>query len=94
MKNCPRCGVKFNNVLESLDHERNFKHEYRPMDPQKKDAIVAHVEKMMSLYLIGHGVAEPKTVASEIVIERFPNRFNAPHDVLVEIATPNWAERG
>lgn len=91
MKNCERCGVKFNNVLEALDHQTNFKHTYKQMDPLKKAAIVARVEGELFPFLVGHGVLASTPKVKEIVIERFTEKFIAPHDALVGVPEPNWA---
>jgi hypothetical protein len=87
MKNCERCGVKFNNVLEALDHKTNFKHVYKQMDPAKKAAIVARVEGELFPFLMGHGMPRSSSNRKPIVIERFEQK----HDLLAGLPEPNWA---
>ena len=77
MKQCERCKLRFNDVLQYIDHKNTFKHTWTRMDPAEKDRIVAKVEANLKPYLLGHGVVEPVVVPKvaskpriEIIIER------------------------
>jgi len=87
MRHCDRCGVKFTNVLEALDHQNNFKHTYKKMDAAKKAAIVARVESSLFNHLVGHGVPMPTVKATKIIIERFAEHRN---EALAGLPEPNW----
>lgn len=88
MKTCDRCGVKFNNVLEALDHNTNFRHTYKQMDPVKKAAIVGRVESELFPFLLGHGMPQHDKPV-KIVIERFADPFNTG-GLLAGLPEPNW----
>lgn len=86
MKTCDRCDMKFSDVLKALDHKENFKHTYKQMDPAKKAAIVARVERTMGPFLLGYGVQERKATRTEIIIERFTEK----PELLAGLPEPNW----
>lgn len=90
LNTCSRCEKTFDNWHAYNDHNLNFKHTYKQMDPKKKAAIVARVESRLSPFLVGYGVREVPAVKvkpTEIVIERFSDSLMP---LAAGLPEPDW----